>query len=370
MNNKDKIKLLKENNKIRNELYKLGICPIMGPTGPRGLTGDIGPKGDIGPTGPKGNDLQILGAYSTYDELVKEHPVGNVGDTYLVDTVLYIWDDTKKEWSKSGNIQGPIGISEKIEVNSTITSEPDTEAMVIDNFKNNIHSLDFIIPKGVKGDIGPKGEKGDKGEQGIKGDTGPIGPRGLPGEIGISQVITIDGTETLEPDEFAEVQDDFDNNIHHLTFYIPRGEQGESGLSIYDAVIITTYEDSLVSGALNIDTDKIMPFDASTFDLPNTTDIDINETGDYEITLSGKISGVTTSAGGIFYLARKDGSVLNNLSFKLENGDISDMNFSGTTIININTPTTLQVKTDIIGDTTQTRISFEYISLVIKKFSE
>lgn len=36
MNNKDKIKLLKENNKIRNELYKLGICPIMGPTGPRG----------------------------------------------------------------------------------------------------------------------------------------------------------------------------------------------------------------------------------------------------------------------------------------------------------------------------------------------
>lgn len=295
MNNKDKIKLLKENNKIRNELYKLGICPIMGPTGPRGLTGDIGPKGDIGPTGPKGNDLQILGAYSTYDELVKEHPIGNIGDTYLVDTVLYIWDDIKKEWSKSGNIQGPIGISEKIEVNSTMTSEPDTEAMVIDNFKNNIHSLDFIIPRCVK---------------------------------------------------------------------------GESGLSIYDAVIITTYEDSLVSGTLNIDTDKIMPFDTSTFNLPNTTDIDINETGDYEITLSGKISGVTTSAGGIFYLARKNGAVLNNLTFKLENGDISDMNFSGTTIININTPTTLQVKTDIIGDTTQTRISFEYISLVIKKFSE
>lgn len=41
MNNKDKIKLLKENNKIRNELYKLGICPIMGPTGPRGPVGPI-----------------------------------------------------------------------------------------------------------------------------------------------------------------------------------------------------------------------------------------------------------------------------------------------------------------------------------------
>lgn len=43
MNNKDKIKLLKENNKIRNELYKLGICPIMGPTGPRGPVGPVGP---------------------------------------------------------------------------------------------------------------------------------------------------------------------------------------------------------------------------------------------------------------------------------------------------------------------------------------
>lgn len=175
---------------------------------------------------------------------------------------------------------------------------------------------------------------------------------------------------TSEPDTEAMVIDNFKNNIHSLDFIISKGVKGESGLSIYDAVIITTYEDSLVSGTLNIDTDKIMPFDTSTFNLPNTTDIDINETGDYEITLSGKISGVTTSAGGIFYLARKNGAVLNNLTFKLENGDISDMNFSGTTIININTPTTLQVKTDIIGDTTQTRISFEYISLVIKKFSE
>ena len=49
------------------------------------------------------------------------------------------------------------------------------------------------------------------------------GPRGFPGEIGISEVITIDGTETVEPNEEAQVQDDFDRNIHHLTFYIPKG---------------------------------------------------------------------------------------------------------------------------------------------------
>lgn len=51
----------------------------------------------------------------------------------------------------------------------------------------------------------------------------------LPGKIGISKVITIDGTETLESEEDAEVQDDFDRNIHHLTFYIPRGKQVDIG---------------------------------------------------------------------------------------------------------------------------------------------
>ena len=57
----------------------------------------------------------------------------------------------------------------------------------------------------------------------------PQGSRGFPGEIGISQVITIDGTEMVEPNELAEVQDDFEQNIHHLTFYIPKGEKGDKG---------------------------------------------------------------------------------------------------------------------------------------------
>lgn len=68
-----------------------------------------------------------------------------------------------------------------------------------------------------------------QGDPGPIGPQGEIGPRGLPGEIGISQAITIDGTETIEPNELAEVQDDFESNIHHLTFYIPKGEKGEKG---------------------------------------------------------------------------------------------------------------------------------------------
>ena len=65
--------------------------------------------------------------------------------------------------------------------------------------------------------------QGDAGIQGLQGEIGHTGPRGFPGEFGISEVITIDGTETVEPNEEAQVQDDFDRNIHHLTFYIPKG---------------------------------------------------------------------------------------------------------------------------------------------------
>lgn len=104
-----------------------------------------------------------------------------------------------------------------IEVGITETLDADSEAMVTNTGTNKDVILNFKIPKGKTGDIGPTGPKGD------------TGPRGLPGEIGISEVITIDGTETIEPDEEAEVLDDFDRNIHHLTFYIPKGKQGDIG---------------------------------------------------------------------------------------------------------------------------------------------
>lgn len=137
-----------------------------GITGATGATGPTGATGVTGPTGPTG-------------------PTGTPGT-----------------------------VANFIEVRSTRSIEPEYEAQVVQNQIDDTVFLDFYIPKGI---TGPKGDKGD------------TGPRGLPGEIGISEVITIDGTETVEPNEKAEVQDDFDRNIHHLTFYIPKGEKGQTG---------------------------------------------------------------------------------------------------------------------------------------------
>ncbi len=104
--------------------------------------------------------------------------------------------------------KGADGKQEKVVAGETTNLEATEKAVVTDRFEEGVHYFDFSIPKGQKGETGP---------------------RGLPGEIGISEVITIDGTETVEPDEDAEVQDDQGRNIHHLTFYIPRGQKGDKG---------------------------------------------------------------------------------------------------------------------------------------------
>ena len=155
-----------------------------------------------------------------------------------------------------------------IRIGDTITLDSTENAFVENIGTKEDTVLRFHIPKGLQGEIGPKGDKGDqgdvgpvgpqgimglqgpkgdtgetgpqgipgpqgiqgeKGEKGEKGDQGPQGPKGFPGEIGISEVITIDGTETVGPDEDAEVQDDKEGTIHHLTFYIPQGQKGDTG---------------------------------------------------------------------------------------------------------------------------------------------
>lgn len=177
------------------------------PRGQAGSKGDKGDKGEKGATGEKG---------AQGDRGLK----GDKGE------------------------KGDAGIGETIIVEDTETLEPEDEAFVIDDFSNGTHHLTFQIPRGATGTKGDTGEKGEQGEQGIqgpqgiqgekgdageKGEKGDTGPRGFPGEIGISEIITIDGTETVEPNEKASIIDDQDKNIHHLTFYIPRGETGAKG---------------------------------------------------------------------------------------------------------------------------------------------
>jgi hypothetical protein len=77
------------------------------------VQGIVGP---IGPQGPQGNPtpaLLIQGLYATYADLALAHPVGSVGEVYLVGTdqtnVAYIWDMALLEWVNAGPLQGTTG---------------------------------------------------------------------------------------------------------------------------------------------------------------------------------------------------------------------------------------------------------------------
>ena len=314
----EKIKYIMESNEIRNKLYKMGICPVVGPTGPKGDRGDIGP----------------------------------VGET---------------------------GISHEIIIDETKTINPDEPAKVQDEFNNNTHYLTFYIPKGEKGEQGSIGSIGPKGEQ------GEPGPMGLPGEKGISEIIIIDKTETVEPDEPAKIQDDFNDNTHHLTFYIPKGEKGEKGdqgsvgpagptgslgPTSYDVIAFVSYPNTTVAGIALTGASRIIPGITNKISMEGSNSIKVNQSGLYEITVCGRISGVTKDIGGAFYLIKSETSeVLTDMSFILSKGNTEDMDFSEISFVDITAPATLQIKTEIDGDTATSNIEFSSINVLIKGYS-
>lgn len=91
-----------------------GEITVQGSSSPIyvGVKGDKGEPGPTGPTGPQGNpgtDLKVLGVYETLEQLKQEHPTGEKGDVYLVDGFIYVWDISKSDWSKGGNIANVFG---------------------------------------------------------------------------------------------------------------------------------------------------------------------------------------------------------------------------------------------------------------------
>ena len=59
--------------------------------------------------GSDGTSVNILGSYSSLDELKTAHPTGNIGDAYIVDGNMYVWCVEDNDWQDVGNIQGPAG---------------------------------------------------------------------------------------------------------------------------------------------------------------------------------------------------------------------------------------------------------------------
>ena len=332
MNYEDKIRQVLENSNTRRKLIKAGIYPNQ----------------TIGPTGPAGKGLEIMGSYDSLEELKKNHPTGNNGDTYIVNGELYIWNQELNDWSDIGNVKGSKGDTETFIVNSTKTANPNEDAKVIDNKVDLTHYLDFVIPKG---DIGPKGDKGEtglQGPQGEKGDIGPIGPTGPKGEQGEKGDI---GPKCEKGD------------------IGPTGPEASLGATSYDAILFISFAQAHYSKVMTFQEVISIPNDNNYFSTLSDTEFLVTENGYYEITLCGQISGVDQDHGAIFYLSNYKGSVVQDLSFQLKAGTTSRMDCSETTIAKIDGNTTLYVRCGITGDSSTANIDFANVNLIIKKYN-
>lgn len=327
MNDND-MKVVIENQLIRERLLKAGVYPMMGPCGLKGEKGEKGDKGD------KGDGISILGDYVSYDELIREHPTGNVGDCYLVGGNLYVWNDSTSSWDMVGSIQGPPGKSDKISIGTVSTGSSYDDADIIDNYDGEMHTLDFVIPKGEKGEQGEKGDKGDKGE---KGDTGPQGEKGNQGDKG----------------EKGDT-----------------GPKGSLGPTSYDVIAFASFKDSNVAGTSSMTTMRIIPGMSDYIQFSNYRTVNILRTGVFEITLCGRISGVTSDTGGKFYLYNTTlNEKITDMEFVLDKGNTADMDFSEINVTDITGPANLEIITEITGDNVSaSNIKFSMINLVIKGY--
>ena len=226
--------------------------------------------------------------------------------------------------------KGDIGLSEEIIINSVKTGNPGTEAQIIDNKIDNVHSLEFVIPSGEKGE---KGDKGDTGPTGSKGDKGDIGPTGSKGDVG------------------------------------PTGERGPAPLASYNAIAFASFMNTTQATFANIGATRIIPGINKFFSIQNGTDIVISTTGVFEVTLCGRISGVTEDVGASFCLYNSTkNEIISDLNFKLDKGTTSDMDFCEVNVVDIYAPAVLNLKT-VIDGTPTSDIKFTEMNVIFKSYN-
>ena len=147
-------------------------------------------------------------SYDTYEELIHDHPTGSVGDSYLVNGSLYVWNGAA--WENVGNIKGEKGDTGETGQQGVKGDTGDTGSSGFSPIVNVDHSTGQIVITTedgsstisfdeLKGDTGPQGVKGDTGNTGdaftfddftpeqlasLKGATGDTGATGSKGDTG------------------------------------------------------------------------------------------------------------------------------------------------------------------------------------------
>ena len=109
---------------------------------------------------------------------------------------------------------GPQGDAATVDVGTTTTGDPGSNASVVNSGSTSAAVLDFTIPRGATGATGATGAKGDKGDTGDKGD---------------AATVTAGTTTTGNPGTNASVVNSGSTSAAVFDFTIPRGATGATG---------------------------------------------------------------------------------------------------------------------------------------------
>lgn len=139
------------------------------------------------------------------------------------------------EPDEQGNVNVGGEATVTVDVGSTVTGEPGSEASVTNSGTQQNVVLNFSIPRGATGAQGPKGENGADGApgaQGPKGDPGPAGADGEPGPAGAdgaAATIQVGSVTASAPGSSPQVTNVGNENAAVFNFVLPRGEAGPQG---------------------------------------------------------------------------------------------------------------------------------------------
>ena len=277
------LKKIKCDEEIRK---KMPLQGIIGPTGPKG---EIGPTG---PTGSPGTGITVKGYYDTYDNFIKEHPLGTIGDAYIIMDELFFWDSNQNIWRNSGIIAGPTG-----------PTGP----------KGDKGPIGIEGPKGDKGEVGPTGDKGEIGPTGPKGELGPTGPKGDKGEPGI------------------------------------QGERGPQGISEYGAKYQTNTENINATANNTVTIPLSMTGPSSKISNENTNALTILESGVYKIDYF--FSAQFSSATGILFEVKRNLTEINGSQIQKTVQIGEEALFYGTIIASLDANSIITLNVTATSDT-------------------
>ena len=143
-------------------------------------------------------------------------------------------------------------------VDAVNTLNPGESASVAVSFDGtNVH-FTFAIPRG------------NDGNQGIPGNDGGVGPQGPPFANAV-----VDAVNTLQPGENATVSVSFDGTNVHLTFGIPRGQEGVQGMPGIDGAPgeVTNAQLTAAIGGTSSNTNAVSTMGLAVSDPPTQSEV-------------------------------------------------------------------------------------------------